>query len=46
MSRELKHQATALGAMADLTIQHKTAKILILRLREGLEQLERAEQVG
>ena len=32
--------------MADLTIQHKTAKTLILRLREGLEQLERAEQVG
>lgn len=31
--------------MGDLDILHKTARSLILRLRSGLEKLERAEQV-
>lgn len=32
--------------MADLTALHKSARTLILSLRDGMEQLERAETVS
>lgn len=32
--------------MADLDLLHKSARSLILRLRAGLDKLERAEQVS
>lgn len=48
--RLFKKRALALDTerakqMGDLTLQHKAARSLILRLREGLEQLEKLEQV-
>ena len=38
-------QASCLSRMSDLQTLHKTARSLILSLREGIEQLEKSEQV-